>query len=103
MNPDATTSAPKVGSSAIVRLPSLERGCKDKIKLGHKGYARNAERMAKKHGKRYAVYLCPHCGSTHLTTRLDKEYATKLLYVCKPNVDDQATRLPAPTQLTDKQ
>lgn len=40
--------------------------------------------MAKKHVKRYAVYLCPYCGSTHLTTRLDGEYATEILYICKP-------------------
>lgn len=77
-----------VNGSAIVtkpvRLPSLERGCRDKIKLGHKGYANAAERMAKKHVKRYAVYLCPYCGSTHLTTRLDGEYATEILYICKP-------------------
>lgn len=47
-------TAPKTSTSVesgnLVRLPSLERGCKDKIKLGHKGYARNAERMAKKLG-----------------------------------------------------
>lgn len=71
---------------AIVRIPSVERGCRDKIRLGHKGYARNAERMAKKHGKRYVVYLCPHCGSTHLTTRMDGQYSTKLLYVSSQGV-----------------
>lgn len=66
-----------------LRVPSVERGCRDKIKLGRKGYANAAERMARKHGKRYAVYLCPHCGSTHLTTKLDGEYSTELLYVCR--------------------
>ena len=65
----------------IIRQPSLERGCRDKIKLGNTRYAYNAERMAKKYGKRYAVYRCPYCGSTHLTTSLDKQYTTPLLYI----------------------
>jgi hypothetical protein len=73
----------------ITRQPSLERGCRDKIKLGHKRYRNSAERMAKKHGKRFAVYLCPHCQSTHLTTRLDGEYATEILYVTKHETDPQ--------------
>lgn len=71
-------------SDEITRLPSLERGCKYKIRLGRTRYAYNAERMAKKHKKRYAVYLCPYCQNTHLTTRLDGKYATELLYICNP-------------------
>lgn len=61
---------------------SLERGCREKIRLGNDRYAYNADRMAKKHGKRYGVYRCQYCGSTHLTTKLENaDQYEPLLYI----------------------
>jgi len=61
------------------RIPSIERGCEGKANLGRQ-YRRSADRMAARHGKRFGVYRCPHCGGTHLTTKLDRavEYAPLL-------------------------
>ena len=53
------------------RSPSIERGCSGKANLG-RSYEKQADNLAIKHGKRYGVYRCPHCGGTHLTTKLDK-------------------------------
>jgi hypothetical protein len=53
------------------KLPSIERGCNGKANLG-RTYAKQADRMAAKHGKQYGVYHCPHCGGNHLTTKLEK-------------------------------
>lgn len=53
------------------RLPSVERGCTGKTNLGRR-YVKRADRLSRKHGKRYGVYRCPHCGGTHLTTKLSK-------------------------------
>lgn len=54
----------------LVRIPSVERGCDGKANLG-RHYARQADRLSQKHGKQYGVYRCPHCGGTHLTTKLE--------------------------------
>jgi len=60
---------------------SKERGCQGKTNLGA-SYERYAEMLALKHGKIYGVYYCPHCGGTHVTTKLHKhgDYPS-LLYV----------------------
>lgn len=62
-------------------IPSIERGCIGKANLGRK-YEKAAERLSKKHGKTYGVYRCPHCGGTHLTTKLEiaAKYFEALLY-----------------------
>jgi hypothetical protein len=63
------------------RQPSKERGCDGKTNLGRK-YKASANKLAAKHGKRYGVYACPHCGGTHLTTKLDHiDRYEPLLYV----------------------
>lgn len=68
-------------SAATTRQPSLERGCTGKINLGRR-YQQAADRLAVKHGKRYGVYRCPHCGGAHLTTKLENaELYEPLLYV----------------------
>jgi hypothetical protein len=54
-----------------MNTPSHERGCKGKTNLG-RSYAKQADKLASKHGKRYGVYHCPHCNGHHLTTKLDK-------------------------------
>ena len=65
-------------------IPSVERGCTGKVNLGRR-YIQQAERLSLKHGKRYGVYRCPHCGGAHLTTKLDiaEKYFEPLLYVCE--------------------
>lgn len=55
----------------LEREPSKERGCDGKTNLGSQ-YQKQADRLAKKHGKRFGVYRCPHCSGTHLTTKLEK-------------------------------
>lgn len=52
------------------RIPSLERGCQGKTNLGRQ-YVKAAERLAKKHGKAYGIYRCPHCQGHHATTKLE--------------------------------
>lgn len=66
-------------------VPHQDRACGFKIKLG-RHYAKNADRMAKKHGKQYGVYLCPYCQSHHLTTKIEvaEKYFPALLYVTDP-------------------
>ena len=73
-------------ANVTFRSPSLERGCKGKIKLG-RNYEKRADKLSTKHGKRYGVYNCPHCGGYHLTTKLDKvcQYA-QILHISEPNV-----------------
>lgn len=64
-----------------MKLPSLERGCVGKTNLGS-DYETQARRFAKKHGKRYGVYHCPHCGGTHLTTKLEnRDSYAELLFI----------------------
>jgi hypothetical protein len=48
--------------------------------------------MSRKYGRSFGVYRCPHCGGTHLTTKIEKaaEYEP-LLYVCEPNVLEHRT------------
>ena len=59
-----------------MRQPSYERGCQGKANLGNKNYKKSADKLSKKHGKNYSVYQCPHCGGTHLTTKIiDGSYA----------------------------
>ena len=61
------------------KLPSRERGCIGKANLGNKNYKKSADRIAAKHGKNYAVYQCPYCQGTHLTTKeIDGTYAEVL-------------------------
>jgi uncharacterized protein YlaI len=55
-----------------MKQPSKERGCERKIKLDHR-YEKQAMRLAEKHGKAYGVYLCPHCGHHHLTTKIENK------------------------------
>mgnify|MGYP000152459712 CR=1 FL=1 len=55
-----------------MKAPSLERGCVGKTNLG-RGYVAHAEKLSRKHDKQYGVYRCPHCGGTHLTTKLEKQ------------------------------
>ena len=68
----------------IMKLPSKERGCTGKANLG-RSYVQQANKLAVKHGKRYGVYRCPHCGGTHLTTKIDKanQYAG-LIHIAEP-------------------
>ena len=63
-------------------IPSFERGCNGKANLG-RSYKKQADRLAKKHNKKYGVYRCPHCKGTHLTTKIENEqkYFDKLLYI----------------------
>ena len=61
---------------------SKERGCKGKANAGSFVSAvKFAEKLKTRYGKDYGVYRCPHCGGTHLTTKLHKkdEYR-ELLY-----------------------
>jgi len=63
-----------------------ENGCDGKVGLGNNLAEAivYAERLKKKFGKEYGIYRCPHCGGTHLTTKLFKqaEYPP-LLYVTR--------------------
>ena len=74
----------------VVRIPSCERGCAGKTNLG-RNYVRQADRLAAKHGKQYGVYLCPHCGGTHLTTRFENagRYAPLLHVTANDRLDGQ--------------
>lgn len=89
----------------IVRIPSVERGCKGKANLGRK-YAKAADRLSRKHGKTYGVYRCPHCGGTHLTTKLDiaARYFADLLYTSNPNAElrDRHLEQTPPKKVTSK-
>lgn len=63
----------------MVRLPSQERGCIGKANLGSKDYKKSADKLASKYGKDFAVYRCPYCQGTHLTTKVvDGTYAEVL-------------------------
>ena len=65
-----------------MKSPSIERGCNGKTNLGNSYYQRSADKMTAKHGKQYGVYSCPHCGGTHLTTKLQNaSNYPPLLYV----------------------
>jgi hypothetical protein len=63
-------------------IPSLERGCIGKAKLG-RHYQKEADKLSRKWGKRYMVYRCPHCSNAHLTTKIRKRfvYMTEILYI----------------------
>jgi hypothetical protein len=68
-------------STTTTRQPSVERGCTGKANLGRR-YQQAANRLAAKHSKRFGVYRCPHCGGTHLTTKLGNTALYEpLLYV----------------------
>lgn len=71
------------------RQCSVERGCRNKIWISRKNYRSDANRMAKKHGKQYGVYECPHCKRLHLTTKvdLDGQWTTPLIYIT-PNTEN---------------
>ena len=70
----------KQDSYTKLRTPSQERGCTGKTNLG-RNYVVQANRLAKKHGKKFGVYRCPHCGGTHITTKLQNaELYSALLY-----------------------
>lgn len=69
----------------LVRLPSMERGCSGKANLG-RSYAKQADKLAAKHGKKYGVYRCPYCGGAHLTTKFDnRENYAPLIHISEPN------------------
>lgn len=71
----------------IVRIPSVERGCDGKKNLG-RSYAKQTDRLAAKHGKKYGVYRCPHCQGTHLTTKLDQsENYAPLIHISEAKVE----------------
>ena len=88
LQPEITKDAPRRSMWRLVRLPSVERGCNGKTNLG-RSYAKQADKLAAKHGKKYGVYRCPHCKGTHLTTKLEiaAKYFEPMLYVCKPNAE----------------
>jgi hypothetical protein len=90
--PKLDKDAPRRSMRRLVRLPSVERGCDGKTNLG-RSYAKQADKLAAKHGKKYGVYRCPHCGGTHLTTKLSnsEEYAG-LLHISPPNCGAFDTR-----------
>jgi hypothetical protein len=89
---DSTKDAPRRSMERLVRLPSVERGCNGKTNLG-RSYAKQADKLAAKHGKKCGVYRCPHCDGTHLTTKLDNsENYAPLIHISKPNSQDQARR-----------
>lgn len=68
------------------RVPSYERGCKGKIRLGRKNHKENADRLAKKHGKSIGVYWCPWCGNYHSTTKINGEKIYEgLVHIAKPH------------------
>ena len=68
---------------ADLKIPSRERGCNNKINLGRK-FETQADRLAAKHGKKYGVYSCPHCGGYHVTTKLQNaDLYPSLVYVTK--------------------
>ena len=56
-----------------MKQPSKERGCSGKMKIRSRKPMKRAEQLAKKHGKQYGVYLCPHCDSHHLTTKIHNQ------------------------------
>ena len=67
-----------------MKKPSKERGCDGKTCLG-RDYKQYADRLALKHGKQYAVYICPHCANHHLTTKMENAYKyAETLYVTLP-------------------
>ena len=68
--------------NAMIKQCSKERGCAGKTNMGS-NYKSYADKLAVKHGKRYGVYRCSHCGGTHATTKIENEhlYYNKLLYV----------------------
>ena len=72
--------------------PSKERGCAGKTNLG-RGYDKQARRLANKHKRTFGVYRCPHCGGTHLTTKLHKsrDYKKEILMVAKPSSEEART------------
>jgi len=60
---------------------SNERGCEGKINLGT-NYKAQADRLARKNNKQFAVYNCPHCKGTHLTTNIvDQDKYPTVLYI----------------------
>lgn len=67
------------------KIPSMERGCQNKINLGRK-FKQQADKLSEKNNKQYGVYECPHCNGFHLTTKIKKEneYTKRLVYVTVP-------------------
>gem|GEM_PF-3541938 len=85
LKPELAKDAPRHSMERLVRLPSVERGCNGKTNLG-RSYAKQADRLAAKHGKKYGVYRCPHCDGTHITTKLDNsENYAPLIHISEPN------------------
>jgi hypothetical protein len=68
----------------LVHLPSVERGCFNKTNLG-RNYKPYVDELSARLAKAYGVYQCPHCGGTHLTTKLEnQEKYPPLLYTVYP-------------------
>jgi len=68
---------------ALPKIPSKERGCDGKIDISGK-YTRRVESFAKKYGRPFGAYRCPHCNGVHLTSKLSpskrRQYGL-LLYI----------------------
>jgi hypothetical protein len=90
MSNDNTTDAPsglRDEACCALRIPSKERGCQGKAKLGRR-YKHEANKLSAKWKKRYGVYRCPHCGDAHLTTKFRKsaEYQNEMLYTTPKSI-----------------
>jgi hypothetical protein len=69
-----TTNVQAVDLPRLVRLPSVERGCAGKMRMSlSESPHRKAQKLAKKHGKDFGIYRCPHCDCYHLTSKLEKQ------------------------------
>ena len=85
LQPELDKDDPRRSMERLVRLPSVERGCNGKTNIG-RSYVKQAGKLASKHGKKYGVYRCPHCGGTHLTTKIEKsERYAPLIHISEPN------------------
>ena len=75
---------------------SKERGCQGKANLGS-NFAQAvhyAEKLTLKHGKSYGIYICPHCGGHHLTTKLHKKDEYRELVHCTSNAKNEGLTAP---------
>ena len=91
----------RVNQMGKYSLPSVERGCYGKADLG-RFYVKQADKLASKHGKKYGVYRCPHCGGTHLTTKFEKSKSyAPLIHISEPHDRTLATQ-PAPQDFDSK-
>ena len=60
--------------SRLVRQPSFERGCENKMRLSlSESPHLKAQELAKKHGKDFGIYRCRFCDLYHLTSKLENQ------------------------------